>query len=321
MGRWVLGLLLSMCGLLQACIHNQDSRSLGMSLSFINKGPDNIVVRGFNPDGQRGPVPGYLGFGGSRNDDGKEMSFMPGDSKRGVPKFVDVEWVQETELSKRDEPSKVQTPTGVNIGQREWDAYYKKRSVEFIERRLHYTRRVDLAPILTPELLAKVRANPSTTHLKLTVVFKDDDVSLIAEADVWKQGKYAPSDSSPAAMAQGRLDFQEAQAIGKKAFFVQGHFTGTVAGDLTGKITLNIYNSGVINAVIKADSGQTFVLAGGFDAEPYTPVRTLQLSGKDAQGQAIKLIGEIDLKAQKLSGTWQSSAAGAQTTGTVEAAR
>ncbi|MBP8149482.1 MAG: hypothetical protein KAY21_07165 [Limnohabitans sp.] len=178
-----------------------------------------------------------------------------------------------------------------------------------------------MTSILTPELLAKVRANPSTTHLKLTVVFKDDDVSLIAEADVWKQGKYSPSDSSPAAMAQGRLDFQEAQAIGKKAFFVQGHFTGTVAGALTGKITLNIYNSGVINAVIKADSGQTFVLTGGFDAEPYTPVRTLQLSGKDAQGHAIELIGEIDLKAQKLSGTWQSSAAGAQTTGTVEAAR
>jgi hypothetical protein len=72
---------------LSGCALAQSNDPVGMTLLFMNKGPYSIGVRRFDPDGLRGPTPGAVGVGG-----GKQMSFMPGDSKRGVPQFVEVEW-------------------------------------------------------------------------------------------------------------------------------------------------------------------------------------------------------------------------------------
>jgi hypothetical protein len=48
-------------------------------------------------------------------------------------------------------------------------------------------RRIDLTPILTPELLAQVRANRSSTNLKLTIVFEGENVTITATPEVWRK--------------------------------------------------------------------------------------------------------------------------------------
>ncbi len=64
-----------------------DERPVGMTLLFQSAGYPVGVAR-FDPDGQRGPVPGAVG--GMFPKGGAQMSFMPGDSKWGAPKFVEV---------------------------------------------------------------------------------------------------------------------------------------------------------------------------------------------------------------------------------------
>jgi hypothetical protein len=64
-----------------------DDKPIGMSLLFQSAGRP-VGVQRFDPDGMRGPVPGAVG--GMYPRGGAIMSFMPGDSKRGIPKFVDV---------------------------------------------------------------------------------------------------------------------------------------------------------------------------------------------------------------------------------------
>ena len=146
-----------------------------MTLLFLNKGPYGIGVLRFDPDGLRGPTPGAVGVGR-----GKQISFMPGDSKRGVPQFVDVEWSIETPEIKKLRAKRDQDFT-----------YYSKSWIEEIKRinalNSNLIRRIDLAPILTPELLAKARANPGNVNLKLTVAFKGEDVTITAEPEVWRK--------------------------------------------------------------------------------------------------------------------------------------
>jgi hypothetical protein len=185
-------MFLLLAELLSACANAGDER-VGMSLHFINRSTRAIVVLHFSPDGKEGPVPGYLGPDGDSRERNKQdsqvgarMSFMPADSNRGIPQFLEIDWVQETDRSKRDEPSAVEKPSGPKVSQKEWDYYFSKSRAEFIERRLHFKRRIDLTPILTPELLAQVRANRRNTQLKLKVVFTDDDVGITASAEVWR---------------------------------------------------------------------------------------------------------------------------------------
>ena len=73
-----------------------DDKPIGMTLLFQSAGRP-VGVQRFDPDGMRGPVPGSVGSMSPRG--GKEMSFMPGDSKRGIPQFVDVAWVVPTSES------------------------------------------------------------------------------------------------------------------------------------------------------------------------------------------------------------------------------
>ena len=171
--------------LLSACANASDDR-VGMNLHFINRGAYYIGVHRFAPDGITGPVPGALGPDGNsqeRNKQdsqvGKSMSFMPSDNKRGVPQFVDIEWMVATpaynlawgELSHRT------------------DKYSKRWMTDVDEVNANaprYKRRIDLIPILTPDLLAQVRTNRKNTQLKLKLVFTDDDVTVTASAEVWR---------------------------------------------------------------------------------------------------------------------------------------
>ncbi len=168
-------------GLLSACANASDDR-LGMTLLFINRGAFSMGVHRFAPDGLEGPVPGALGVGGSA-----QMSFMPADSKRGIPKFVDIEWFVSTpeyrsafSEYKRRFPQK-----GGLISKEELMVQQLEREkIELLG--ITHKRRTALTPILTPELLAQVRANRKNTLLKLKVVFTDDDVTVTASPEVWR---------------------------------------------------------------------------------------------------------------------------------------
>lgn len=152
--------------------------SVGMTLEFMNWGKDFLVVKRFDPDGRRGPVPGGLG---PSQTEGKQLSFMPGDSQRGMPTFVDVEWaIPNKEFLKWADEVESKPPQ---------DRYSKENRA--ISERLWkanptYTQRVDLTPIITPELVARVRADRQNTQLKLTITFNNDQVSIRSEAYKWR---------------------------------------------------------------------------------------------------------------------------------------
>ena len=175
-----LTLCLIVFAFLQGCVLGNER--IGMTLLFLNKGHYGIGVTRFDPDGQRGPVPGALGPGAGIKDaeHGKQMMFMPGDSKRGIPQFVEVEWMVATPeieqlRAKRDQQFQIYSSPWMN----ETDRINANTP--------RYTRVIDLTPILTPELLAQVRANRSSTNLKLTVVFQGDNVSITAAPHVWRK--------------------------------------------------------------------------------------------------------------------------------------
>lgn len=159
---------------LVACVHAQGEQSMGMTLLFMNIGKHRIGVKRFDPDGRRGPVPGALGGGGEA-----QMSFMPGDSKRGVLQFVEVGWLV--------------TTAEIEAAQVKRNHTFEKYSQAWIDETSrinastpHYTRRIDLTPILTPELLDQVRANRQNTNLKLTITFNNDQVNITAQAEKWR---------------------------------------------------------------------------------------------------------------------------------------
>lgn len=162
-----------MSSLLTACL--ADDGPVGMSLLFQSAGHPVGVAR-FDFDGQRGPVPGGVSPGG-----GAQMTFMPGDSKRPVPSFVDIEWtVESNEL--RAEMDHVLYSRADKFS----DAWMKDFN-EFMKTRVpRYTRRIDLTPIITPELLAKVRADRRGSLLKLIITFNNDQVDIKAEVEKWR---------------------------------------------------------------------------------------------------------------------------------------
>ena len=152
--------------------------SVGMSLRFTNKGDNYIVVTRFDPDGAPGPVPGSLG---PVSNHGKQMSFMPGDSARGMPAFVDVEWVIPNEDYRIFSAKVASTPPQA----RNHDEI-RATSAKLWKANPSYTQRVDLTPIITPELVTRVRADRQNTQLKLTIIFNNDQVSIEAEARKWR---------------------------------------------------------------------------------------------------------------------------------------
>ena len=106
------------------------------------------------------------------------MSFMPGDRKGGTPQSVEAEWILHSEeysaWSNRTPNSEAYTPENQEIFKKLWAA------------NPHYTQRVDLTPILTPDLIQQVRADRQNTQLKMTVIYRDDQVEITASTDKWR---------------------------------------------------------------------------------------------------------------------------------------
>jgi hypothetical protein len=154
---------------------------VGMTLLFQSAGRP-VVVQRFDLDGRRGPVPGAVG--GMYPRGGAEMAFMPGDSKRGMPQFVDVAWVVPTDDFDRWAIEEDQKPKGkVNKSE------LAERRAEFEKRwaaNPQHAKRIDLTPIITPDLIAQVRADRQNTQLKLIVTFNNDKVDMQAEAYKWR---------------------------------------------------------------------------------------------------------------------------------------
>ena len=171
------GLVLGSAGGLVGCASRP--RSVGLSLQFQNHGPNGILVTRAAFDGHPGSghVPGVVGV--SRTG-GANLSFMPGDRSGGPPQFVDIEWMEYS--IKFDQWSKRQQTLS---RQEQNSAQSKAEFAELWAQNPRFSQRVDLTPIITPELVAKVMADPKGTHLKLTIVFKDGQVSIRAEADRW----------------------------------------------------------------------------------------------------------------------------------------
>jgi hypothetical protein len=162
--------------LLTACL--ADDGPVGMSLLFQSAGHPVGVAR-FDPDGQRGPIPG--GVVGMFPHGGAHMNFMQGDSKRPVPSFVDIEWTVESD-ELRAEMDRVLYSRADKFS----DAWMKDFN-EFMKTKVpRYTRRIDLTPIITPELLAKVRADRRNSLLKLIITFNNDQVDIKAEVEKWR---------------------------------------------------------------------------------------------------------------------------------------
>lgn len=166
--------------LLTACL--ADDGPVGMSLLFQSAGRHVTVMR-FDPDGQRGPVPGVVSGMSPRG--GKEMTFMPGDSKRPVPSFVDVEWIAWTDEYERWSDARDETRLRGEIKKEHLERMRLEQRQKWSENP-HYIRRIDLTPILTPELLARVRADPHGSLLKLIITFNNDQVDIKAEVEKWR---------------------------------------------------------------------------------------------------------------------------------------
>jgi len=286
--------LLVLCTLtLSGCAHAQGNSPVGLSLLFLNKGPYAIGVTRFDPDGQHGPVPGALGVSPI---DGAQMTFMSGDSKRGVPQFVEVGWL-------------VSTPNIVNA-ENELDKKFRQYSPAWMDGikgiqaiMPRHTRRVDLTTVITPELLDQVRANRSTTNLQMTVIFKDGDVTVIAEPEVWNRLQHSASDDSPAASAERKADFIAGSTRVARIFYAHGYYVGQITGALTGTLTLSVRVDGTVSAVIASADQAAIVLNGVFDVTSNDAVRTLKLMGNSTLGTTT-LTGHIDLKARTVSGEW-----------------
>jgi hypothetical protein len=160
--------------LLTSC--RADDKPVGMTLLFQSAGRP-VGVQRFDPDGIRGPVPGAVGGMSPRG--GAEMSFMPGDSKRGMPKFVDVEWMVATAEYEKEREA-------LHSRNDRYSEQWIQDSKRSNQRAPHYTRRIDLTPIVTPDLVEQVRADRQNTQLKLIITFNNDEVDIQAVAYKWR---------------------------------------------------------------------------------------------------------------------------------------
>ena len=158
----------------------EDEKPIGMTLLFQSAARP-VVVQRFDPDGMRGPVPGAVS--GMSPRFGKQMTFMPGDSKHGVPRFVDVAWVVPTDEFKRWVERRTVKKGGISTDE------LANRRAEHRERwssNPHYEKRINLESVISSELVAQVRSNNQNTLIKLTVTFNNDEVDIKAEADKWR---------------------------------------------------------------------------------------------------------------------------------------
>jgi len=155
------------------CASRRDG--IGLSLEFYNKGLRPLTTRRFDFDGKRGPIPGYLG---PSNTEGAMMSFMPGDTKGGIPQSVEVEWFLH---SKEFSEWSNNTPSEIKYASTSDEIYKKLQATN-----AHHIQRVDLTSILNPELIEKIQADRLNTQLKMIIIFRDDKVGITAEPYKWR---------------------------------------------------------------------------------------------------------------------------------------
>lgn len=169
-------MLALLSGLLTACL--ADEGPVGMSLLFQSAGRP-VLVQKFDIGGQRGPVPGVVG--GMSPKGGAQMTFMPDDSKRGVPKFVEVGWLVWTDEYLAWDKAYNEKPSDYRYsveGQAEYRREWAKNP--------RYEQRIDLTPVITPELVAQVRADRRGSLLKLIITFNNDQVDIKVEVEKWR---------------------------------------------------------------------------------------------------------------------------------------
>jgi hypothetical protein len=154
-----------------------DEGTVGMTLLFQSAGMQVGVLR-FDPDGKRGPVPGAVG--GMYPRGGAEMAFMPRDSKHGLPKFVEVEWMVAT-------PEYAQEWKILSSRSDVYSEQWIADAGAINAKAPHHTKRIDLTSIITPELVTEVRTDRQNTLLKLIITFNNDDVDIKALAYKWRR--------------------------------------------------------------------------------------------------------------------------------------
>jgi hypothetical protein len=160
-----------------------------MAVLFLNAGRHLGVMR-FDSEGFHSRGPGYLGHDTDMRLGGKQMSFMPGDIKGPVPEYVEIEWVvAPPELQARWDEYYRLYPSRTARRSAEAKALYKVIEDEDLRSgpaHARYTRRVDLRPIITPDLIAEVRADRKNTLLKLIITFNNENVDITAVAEKWR---------------------------------------------------------------------------------------------------------------------------------------
>jgi len=268
-----------------------------LEVTDSGKGQYPVLVKRFDPDSILGPVPGWLGVS---QTEGKQMTFMPSDPRGGMTTFVDIEW---DEVSPEAEAAVNKVPKQRSIQSAAERAAIKQALERAYALYRPHTRRIDLTSIISPKLLAYVRANRSTTNLQMTVIFKDGDVTVIAEPEVWNRLQHSASDDSPAASAERKADFIAGSTRVARIFYAHGYYVGQIAGALTGTLTLSVRVDGTVSAVIASADQAAIVLNGVFDVTSNDAVRTLKLMGNSTLGTTT-LTGHIDLKARTVSGEW-----------------
>jgi len=154
----------------------EDEKPIGMTLLFQSAGMPVGVLR-FDPDGMRGPVPGAVGGMSPRG--GAIMSFMPGDSKHGVPRFVDVEWMVATENYRHAREV-------LNARSDRYSEKWIEDSKRINQEAPRHLVRKDLTKLITRDLVEQVRTNNQNTQLRLVVTFNNDEVDIKAEAYKWR---------------------------------------------------------------------------------------------------------------------------------------
>ncbi len=106
------------------------------------------------------------------------MAFMPGDIKEGISNFIEVEWFLHSEEFLAWSNN---TPDNERYSKENREIFRKLWATN-----PHYVQRIELTPILTPELIAKVQADRSNTQLKMIVIFRDDKVEITAKPYKWR---------------------------------------------------------------------------------------------------------------------------------------
>jgi hypothetical protein len=140
--------------------------AIGLSLTFYNGGPDDLVVGRFDPEGIRGPVPGFLG-----NHAGAARIPFLTTSLTATPVL---------QLGFETAPEVGAALNRLNEQYPKYSSLWEQGYAEINEMRPPIRQRVDLRPVLTPELLAQVRANRKSPQLLLTVVFTGGQVQISA---------------------------------------------------------------------------------------------------------------------------------------------